>query len=127
MELFIQFLRFGSSKKLSFNQIDESIDLAFIIVGLLIIGGYLLSYFIFGFMDKIKNIEIREIVCDLGKFGLGLVITGHIAFLVLYRILDVVYSVTKERDNYFHLLSIAVMVFYVYICNKKLSTVSFKV
>ena len=124
------FLRYFSSSsgggKLSFKQIDEAIDPVFIAVGLVIICGYLLSYFAFVNMRKIENVEIREIVFDFGKLGLGLVIVGHISFLFVYDVLNKVYKVTTNKDDLIHLGFIALMVFYVYICVKKFADISFK-
>lgn len=125
MELFIQFLRFGQTAKLSAKDIKEGIDIFFLVVSGFIMGGYLLSYIVFSQMHKVKNIEIREIVCDFGKLGLGILIVGHIAFLGVFSLLGNFFKITQPIDNYIHLFFIGLMVFYVYYCNKQLSYITF--
>ena len=121
MELFIEFLRFGQTAKLSAKNLKEGIIIFYPYISCCIIGGYLLSYIIFSQMHKAKNPEIKEILCDFGKFGLGMVITGHIAFLVIYKYSMVLFNNIQPVDHYIHLFFIGLMVFYVYYCNKQLS------
>jgi hypothetical protein len=126
MELFIAFLGyFGHPAKLSAKDIKEGIDVFFLIVSGCIMGGYLLSYIVFSQMHKVKNIEIREIFCDFGKLGLGILIVGHIAFLGVFSLLGNFFQITQPIDNFIHLFFIGLMVFYVYYCNKQLSYITF--
>ncbi len=123
----MQILRFNvPSKGLSIEQIREDMDVFFLVVSGVIIIGYLISYIAFSQMHRVKNLEIKELVCDLGKLGLGFIIVGHIAFLKVYQFLGNAFSVLKAIDNFTHLFFLALMIFYVYHCTKELSKISFK-
>ncbi len=114
------------SKGLTIEQIREDMDVFFLVVCEVIILGYLISYIAFSQMHRVNNLEIREIVFDFGKLGLGFIIVGHIAFLKVYQFLGLAFNILKPTDNYLHLFFLAIMIFYNYICIKKFADISFK-